>query len=104
MGRWMLSGCSSSDVEPLASEERRCPCRAPPDPDRIAGADDKRAEGDAAVSRWTAEVTLATGQKVSVRGLTYYRLADGKIVEDDPLQTPELSTELEKLTPSPVTN
>ena len=102
MGRWMLSGCSSSDVERLASEERRCPFRAPPDPDRIAGADDNRAEGDAVVSHWTAEVTLATGQKVSVRGLTYYRLASGKIVENDWFTTPSLMQEIEKLTPSPV--
>ncbi|GAC1435643.1 MAG: hypothetical protein NVSMB62_29970 [Acidobacteriaceae bacterium] len=91
-------------MEPLASEEHRCPCRAPPDPDRIAGADDKRAEGDAVVSRWTAEVILATGQKVSVRGLTYYRLVGGKIVEDDTVTTPDLMQEIEKLTPSPVTS
>ena len=65
---------------------------------------DKRAEGDAVVSRWTAEVTLATGQKVSVRGLTYYRLAGGKIVENDWFPTPSLMQEIEKLTPSAVTS
>jgi steroid delta-isomerase-like uncharacterized protein len=31
------------------------------------------------------------GEAISVRGLTYYRLADGKIVEDEPITTPELT-------------
>jgi hypothetical protein len=56
------------------------------------------------VARFTAEETLATGQKISLRGLTYYRLADGKIVEDDWCSMPDLMQELEKLTPSPVTS
>jgi hypothetical protein len=37
------------------------------------------------------------GRTISVRGLTYYRLADGKIVEDDPLTSPELARELAPL-------
>jgi predicted ester cyclase len=56
------------------------------------------AEGDAVVSRWTMEATHTgslmgespTGKKISARGLTYYRLANGKIVEDDPMSTPDL--------------
>jgi predicted ester cyclase len=42
------------------------------------------AEGDAVVARFTME------NKALARGLTYYRLADGKIVEDEPITTPDL--------------
>jgi hypothetical protein len=52
------------------------------------------AEADAVVSRFTFEARGADGRTVSVRGLTYYRLADGRIVEDDPITTPELTQEL----------
>ena len=56
------------------------------------------AEGDAVVSRWTAQGNHTcsmigespTGKHISMRGLTYYRLANGKIVEDDPVTTPDL--------------
>ncbi len=48
------------------------------------------AEGDAVVARFTYAITLATGEKVTARGLTYYGLADGRIVEDDPITTPDL--------------
>ena len=44
------------------------------------------AEGDAVVARFTSEITLANGKKIDGRGLTYYRLANGKIVEDDPFR------------------
>ena len=60
--------------------------------------DDLVAEGDAVVARWKMEAThsgslmgeVPTGKKISARGLTYYRLKDGKIVEDDPMSTPDL--------------
>jgi predicted ester cyclase len=60
--------------------------------------DDLVAEGDAVVARWKMEATHTgslmgespTGKKISARGLTYYRLANGKIVEDDPISTPDL--------------
>jgi predicted ester cyclase len=60
--------------------------------------DDLVAEGDAVVARWKMEATHTgslmgespTGKKISLRGLTYYRLANGRIVEDDPLSTPDL--------------
>jgi predicted ester cyclase len=60
--------------------------------------DDLVAEGDAVVARWRMEATHTgslmgespTGKKISARGLTYYRLANGKIVEDDPMSTPDL--------------
>jgi SnoaL-like polyketide cyclase len=56
------------------------------------------AEGDAVVARFTMEGTHTgslmgeppTGEKISARGLTYYGLANGQIVEDDPLTTPNL--------------
>ena len=47
------------------------------------------AEGDAVVARFTAEATIA-GKATSMRGLTYYGLANGRIVEDDPITTPDL--------------
>jgi predicted ester cyclase len=59
------------------------------------------AEGDAVVARYTSEITLATGKKIDGRGLTYYSLANGKIVEDDPIQTPDLTQELAALMPPP---
>ena len=59
---------------------------------------DMVAEGDAVTSRWTAGGTHTgsmmgespTGKQIAMRGLTYYRLANGKIVEDDPVTTPDL--------------
>jgi predicted SnoaL-like aldol condensation-catalyzing enzyme len=47
------------------------------------------AEGDAVVARFTMETTNAEN-KTLARGLTYYRLANGKIVEDEPITTPDL--------------
>lgn len=52
------------------------------------------AEGDAVVARFVGEMTDVTGKTVTLRGLTYYRLVDGKIVEDDPFSTPDLAQEL----------
>jgi ketosteroid isomerase-like protein len=49
------------------------------------------AEGDAVVARFTLEVTPVGGEKVVAQGLTYYRLADGLIVEDDPFGRPDLA-------------
>ena len=64
--------------------------------------DDLVAEGDAVVARWTMEATHSgslmgeppTGKRISGRGLTFYRLDNGRIVEDDPLSTPDLLQEL----------
>jgi predicted ester cyclase len=60
--------------------------------------DDLVAEGDAVVARWKMEATHSgslmgetpTGKRVSSRGLTYYRLVNGQIVEDDPMSSPDL--------------
>jgi ketosteroid isomerase-like protein len=49
------------------------------------------AEGHAVVARFTYPVTLPSGEKITARGLTYYRLAEGRIVEDDPITTPDLT-------------
>ena len=64
--------------------------------------DDLIAEGDAVVARWKMEANhtgslmgeTPTGKKISARGLTYYGLENGRIVEDDPLSTPDLLQEL----------
>jgi predicted ester cyclase len=64
--------------------------------------DDLIAEGDSVVVRWKMEAThtgslmgeAPTGKRVSSRGLTYYRLVNGQIVEDDPLSTPDLFQQL----------
>jgi predicted ester cyclase len=60
--------------------------------------DELVAEGESVVARWKMEATHTgslmgespTGKKISSRGLTYYRLVNGQIVEDDPLSTPDL--------------
>ena len=60
--------------------------------------DDLVSEGDAVVARWKMEAThtgslmgeTPTGKRVSSRGLTYYRLVNGQIVEDDPMSSPDL--------------
>ena len=65
--------------------------------------EDLVAEGDSVVARFTMDMANAAGETVSARGLTYYRLADGKIVEDEPITTPDLVQELQKLLPSTAT-
>jgi predicted ester cyclase len=61
--------------------------------------EDLVAEGDAVVARFSFEITDPTGKKISARGLTFYGLADGKIVEDDPITTPDLSQAFGDLMP-----
>ncbi len=63
-------------------------------PERRFDVEELIAEGDAVVARYTSEMRDQSGQTISVRGLTYYRLADGKIVEDDPITTPDLTVAL----------
>ena len=63
-------------------------------PERHFDVEELIAEADAVVSRFTLEMRDAGGTTVSVRGLAYYRLADDKIVEDDPITTPELTNAL----------
>jgi predicted SnoaL-like aldol condensation-catalyzing enzyme len=53
-------------------------------PERDFEIADVVAEGDSVVFRGNMNVTLASGKKVSARVITYYRLAMGKIMEDEP--------------------
>ena len=56
------------------------------------------AEGDQVVARFTITGTVTgsimgskpSGKAFSVRGMTYYRLSNGKIVEDDPITNQDL--------------
>jgi predicted SnoaL-like aldol condensation-catalyzing enzyme len=57
------------------------------------------AEGDSVVFRGNMNFTLASGKKVSARVLTYYRLANGKIVEDEPISMPPLTEVLGGMMP-----
>jgi predicted ester cyclase len=67
------------------------------------------AEGDSVVARWKMEATHTgslmgeppTGKRISARGLTYYRLDNGRIVEDDPVSTTDLLQELGIQVPAP---
>jgi predicted SnoaL-like aldol condensation-catalyzing enzyme len=70
-------------------------------PDHRIDIEDLVAEGDAVVARYTGEMRDRSGKTISVRGLTFYRLAGGKIVEDDPVTTPDLAQELGSLLGSP---
>lgn len=63
-------------------------------PERRFDIEELVAEGDAVVARYAGEMRDPARTTISVRGLTYYRLADGKIVEDDPFTTPELTQAL----------
>ena len=66
-------------------------------PERRFDVEELIAEADAVVARFTLEMRDPGGKTISVRGLTYYRLTDGKIVEDDPITTPELTQALSPL-------
>lgn len=63
-------------------------------PERRFDVEELIAEADAVVARFTVEMRDPGGRTISVRGLTYYRLDDGRIVEDDPITTPELTQAL----------
>jgi ketosteroid isomerase-like protein len=59
------------------------------------------AEGDDVVARFDYGLTLTNGKKLSARNLTYYRLANGKIAEDEPMSTPDLFQEIAGLMAPP---
>ena len=63
-------------------------------PDRKFDVEELVAEEDAVVARFTLEVRGPDDRPVAFRGLTYYRLVNGKIVEDDPITTPDLTQTL----------
>ena len=56
-------------------------------------------EGDSVVIRGKSNVTLATGKRITARIITYYRLANGKIVEDEPMSNPDLAQMLGNIVP-----
>ena len=66
-------------------------------PERRFDIEELIADGNAVVARYTSELRAASGETIAMRGLTYYRLMDGKIVEDDPITTPDLAQELAPL-------
>jgi predicted ester cyclase len=66
-------------------------------PERRFDIEELVAEGDAVVARFTSEMRGADGTSITVRGLTYYRLAGGRIVEDDPITSPDLAQSLAPL-------
>jgi len=68
-------------------------------PERDFEIADLLAEGDAVVFRGNMNVTLSSGKKVSARVITYYRLANGKIVEDEPISTPPMTELLAGMMP-----
>jgi predicted SnoaL-like aldol condensation-catalyzing enzyme len=63
-------------------------------PERHVDIEELIAEGDSVVARYTMEMRDASGKALSVRGLTYYRVTDGRIVEDEPITTPDLTVAL----------
>ena len=58
-------------------------------------------EGDVVIARFTYAITLPDVQEVTARGLAYYRLADGLIVEDEAMTTPDLRQVFAAQMPSP---
>ena len=61
--------------------------------------EDMVGEGDSVVIRGKFYFTLADGKKNDGRIITYYRLANRKIVEDDPISTPDLDQILSNIAP-----
>ncbi len=59
------------------------------------------AEDDAVVARFNYAITLPNGESISARGLTFYRIADGRIVEDDPITSPDLMQAFADQMPAP---
>lgn len=57
------------------------------------------AEGDSVVFRGNMHYTFASGKKVTARIITFYRLAGGLIVEDEPISTPPLAELLKGMAP-----
>jgi hypothetical protein len=49
------------------------------------------AEDDVVVARFTLEISREGEETLAAHGLTYYRLAEGKIIEDDPFSRPDLA-------------
>jgi ketosteroid isomerase-like protein len=63
--------------------------------------EDLVAEGDAVVARFSYAIALPNGEQIQARGLTFYRLADGRILDDDAITTPDLTQVFAAQMPSP---
>jgi predicted SnoaL-like aldol condensation-catalyzing enzyme len=63
-------------------------------PERRFDVEELIAEADAVIARFTLDLRDPDGNTICARGLSYYRLADGRIVEDDPITTPGLVEQL----------
>ena len=61
--------------------------------------EDMVGEGDSVVIRGKIHIALADGKKFDGRIITYYRLANGKIVEDDPISSPDMAQLLGNIVP-----
>jgi predicted ester cyclase len=61
--------------------------------------EDMVGEGDSVVIRGKLNVTQATGKRTTARIITYYRLINGKIVEDEPISNPDLTQILGNIVP-----
>jgi ketosteroid isomerase-like protein len=61
--------------------------------------EDMVGEGDSVVIRGKLNVTQPTGKRVTARIITYYRLANGKIVEDEPISNPDTTQILGNIVP-----
>lgn len=70
-------------------------------PQRRFEIEDLVAEGDSVVARFTMKMTTGAGQTLSARGLTYYRVRNGQITEDEPISSPELTQLLAPYMPAP---
>jgi predicted ester cyclase len=84
----------------LTTFKAMLPAMAAALPERRLDIQDLVAEGGAVVARFSYDLTDAAGNKISARGLTYYRLANGKIVEDDPITSPDMAQILGGLMPT----
>jgi predicted ester cyclase len=72
-------------------------------PERRFDVLDLVAEGDAVAARFSYEMTNEGGKKISARGLTYFRLEGGRIVEDEPMSIPDMAASIGSLMPAPTT-
>lgn len=59
------------------------------------------AEGDVVVARFTYAIKLPDRDEITARGIAYYRLSNGRIVEDDAITTPDLRQVFASQMPSP---
>jgi ketosteroid isomerase-like protein len=59
------------------------------------------AEGDEVVARFTYRLTLTRGKQLSARNLSYFRLANGRIVENEPMTSPDVFAEIAALMTPP---